>query len=87
MAIGDQFTGLDMENLIGGPLRAAANASMQLADSTASFINKVGFDDKGNTRTATFQFEKKSFNEDGTTNRDEMKVDVPMLAIVPIPNL
>lgn len=87
MAIGDQFSGLDMENLIGGPLRAAADASMQLADSTASFINKVGFDEKGNTRTATFQFEKKSFNEDGTTNRDEMKVDVPMLAIVPIPNL
>ena len=87
MAIGDQFSGLDMGNLIGGPLRAAADASMQLADSTASFINKVGFDEKGNTRKASFQFEKKSYNEDGTTNQDEMKIDVPMLAIVPIPNL
>ena len=76
-----------MQNLIGGPLRAAADASMQLADSTASFINKVGFDENGNTRKASFQFEKKSFNEDGTTNEDEMKIDVPMLAIVPIPNL
>ena len=84
MAIGDQFSGLDMQNLIGGPLRAAADASMQLADSTA---NKVGFDENGNTRKASFQFEKKSFNEDGTTNEDEMKIDVPMLAIVPIPNL
>ena len=64
MAIGDQFSGLDMGNLIGGPLRAAADASMQLADSTASFINKVGFDEKGNTRKASFQFEKKSYNED-----------------------
>lgn len=87
MAIGDQFSGLDMQNLIGGPLRAAADASMQLADSTANFINKVGFDENGNTRKASFQFEKKSFNEDGTTNEDEMKIDVPMLAIVPIPNL
>lgn len=87
MAIGDKFSGLDMQNLIGGPLRAAADASMQLADSTASFINKVGFDENGNTRKASFQFEKKSFNEDGTTNEDEMKIDVPMLAIVPIPNL
>lgn len=76
-----------MQNLIGGPLRAAADASMQLADSTANFINKVGFDENGNTRKASFQFEKKSFNEDGTTNEDEMKIDVPMLAIVPIPNL
>ncbi len=87
MAIGDQFSGLDMQNLIGGPLRAAADASLQLADSTANFINKVGFDENGNTRKASFQFEKKSFNEDGTTNEDEMKIDVPMLAIVPIPNL
>ncbi|MCI9078084.1 MAG: DUF2589 domain-containing protein [Lachnospiraceae bacterium] len=87
MAIGDKFSGLDMQNLIGGPLRAAADASMQLADSTANFINKVGFDENGNTRKASFQFEKKSFNEDGTTNEDEMKIDVPMLAIVPIPNL
>ncbi len=87
MAIGDQFSWLDMQNLIGGPIRAAADASMQLADSTANFINKVGFDENGNTRKASFQFEKKSFNEDGTTNEDEMKIDVPMLAIVPIPNL
>ena len=26
-------------------------------------------------------------NEDGTTNNDQMKVEVPMLAIVPVPNL
>ena len=28
-----------------------------------------------------------SMNEDGTSNLDEMKVEIPMLAIVPIPNL
>ncbi|MBR6403955.1 MAG: DUF2589 domain-containing protein [Eubacterium sp.] len=76
-----------MKDLIGSPLAAAADASINLANSTAEFINKVGFDDKGNVRNVTFQYEKISKNDDGTMNLDAMKVDVPMLAIVPIPNL
>lgn len=87
MAIGEQFAGLDMKQLIGGPLSAAAESSALLANSTADFINKVGFDANGNLRTVAFGYEKRSVNEDGTTNLDEMKVAVPMLAIVPIPNL
>lgn len=87
MAIGEQFAGLDMEQLIGGPLSAAANASTLLANSTADFIQKVGFDSKGKLQTVAFGYQKRSTNDDGTINLDEMKVMVPMLAIVPIPNL
>ena len=49
-AIADQFKGLDMGSLIGGPLTAAADASIMLADSTADFINHVGFDNNGKVR-------------------------------------
>ncbi len=87
MAIGEQFAGLPMDQLIGSPLTAAADASIRLANSTADFINRVGFDAGGNVRNVAFKYEKRSMNEDGTSNLDEMKVDVPMLAIVPIPNL
>ncbi|MGN1148859.1 MAG: DUF2589 domain-containing protein [Lachnospiraceae bacterium] len=87
MAIAEQFAGLDMEKLIGGPLSAAADASTLLANSTADFINRIGFDANGKVRTVAFAYQKRSMNEDGTSNLDEMKVDVPMLAIVPIPNL
>ena len=87
MAIAEQFAGLQMDQLIGAPLRAAADASLQLANSTADFINKVGFDNGGKVRTVAFAYQKRSTNDDGTSNLDEMKVDVPMLAIVPIPNL
>ena len=87
MAISEQFAGLKMDQLIGAPLRAAADASTQLANSTADFINRVGFDGAGKVRTVAFGYQKRSVNEDGTSNLDEMKVDVPMLAIVPIPNL
>lgn len=87
MGITEQFAGLDMYKLIGAPLTASADASIMLANSTAEFINKVGFDSDGNTRNVAFTYEKKSVNEDGTTNNDQMKVEVPMLAIVPVPSL
>lgn len=87
MSVGGQFSGLNMGQLIGGPLTAAAHASTMLAQTTANFINSVGFDSTGRLRTAAFAYQKRTMNEDGTSNLDEMKVEVPMLAIVPIPNL
>lgn len=87
MAIAEQFAGLRMDELIGGPLRAAADAGSQLAQSTAAFIQNVGFENSGKVRTITFGYQQHSVNEDGTSNLDEMKVDIPLLAIVPIPNL
>lgn len=87
MGIGEQFAGLDMKNLIGGPLSAAADASIQLAQSTADFINKVGFDSEDKARTVQFNFQRMEPDEDGSINQSDMKVQVPLLAIVPIPNL
>ncbi|MCH5197069.1 MAG: DUF2589 domain-containing protein [Oscillospiraceae bacterium] len=87
MAIANQFSGLDMKNLIGGPLSAAADASLQLAQSTADFINNVGFDKDGKVRNVDFGYEKKISNDDGTTDLQEMKVQVPLLSVIPIPNL
>ncbi len=87
MAIAEQFAGLQMDQLIGGPLSAAADASTLLANSTADFINRVGFDAEGKVRNVAFGYQRRTPNEDGTSSLDEMKVSVPMLAIVPIPNL
>jgi len=87
MSIGEQFKGLDMKNLIGGPLTAAADASILLARSTASFINDVGFDADMKTRTALFKFTKQEPTADGNIVAQELAIDVPLLAIVPIPNL
>lgn len=42
MSVAEQFTGLDMENLIGGPLAATANDNVYMAQVTAEFINNVG---------------------------------------------
>jgi hypothetical protein len=87
MAIGAQFAGLDMKNLIGGPLAASAEASLNLAQTTANFINTVGFNADKSTRTVLFQFQKSDADALGNPIRSEMQMEIPMLAIVPIPNL
>ena len=87
MSVSEQFSGLDMQQLIGGPLKAAADASMQLAQSTADFINEVGCEEQVKVRTTTFKYQKTGVNEDGTEKTEEIQVEVPLLAIVPIPNL
>ena len=38
----DQFKGLPMEDLIGGPLIAVCEAQTKLAKSTAQYIREIG---------------------------------------------
>jgi len=58
-----------------------------LAKSTAEFINEVGFDADQKTRSALFKFQRNEPDPDGNMSSQEMAVEVPLLAIVPIPNL
>ena len=46
MSMGDKFTGVDMEELIGKPLKVTDGAQKQLAQSTADFIKEAGFDEQ-----------------------------------------
>ena len=65
-SIANQFTGLPIENLIAAPLLAAAEGQKSLASTTAQFITEVGMDDKGNTKSVTFQY------DDGSKGEQEM---------------
>lgn len=69
--IASEFKGLPMSDLIGGPLTAACDAQVRLANATADFIKVVGFlpptpptsgvladDAVGATRTVSFAFER-----------------------------
>lgn len=42
--VSDQFKGLPMRELIGGPLEAAAQAQEKLAKHTKEFLDKTGFE-------------------------------------------
>lgn len=90
--MGQQFSGLPMQDLIGSPLRAACDAQVMLAGATAKFINEVGFerDNKGNvlgTRIMDFKFNKPVMDEKGVMKHQEVSLAVPMLSIVNIPSL
>ena len=63
MAIAEQFAGLQMDQLIGAPLRAAADASTLLANSTADFINRVGFDGEGKVQTVAFGYQNRAHSQ------------------------
>lgn len=81
--ITNQFSGLDMSSLIGGPLQAACNAQLQLANATANFIQTVGMQEDSAVRTVDFKYEQ--IKEDGTTQK--MNIQTPLLAVVKIPSL
>lgn len=101
----DQFKGLPMDSLIGGPLTAACDAQVRLANATADFIKVIGFlppaDPKdliGATRTAQFTFTRpveqtQQLDASGkpsgalTIGQEKVDLDVPLLAIVKVPNL
>lgn len=96
--IADQFSGLPMESLIGGPLQAACKAEVMLAAATSNFIETVGFEDvkEGETttvrkaKTVDFSFERPATSNDPTKETigsETVTLSVPVLSIINIPNL
>ena len=86
-----QFGGLPMEQLIGGPLKAACNAQTLLAKASSDFIKDVGLNDdgKGNlsARTVDFGFTKPVQDAAGNTTMEKVDLQVPLLAIINTPAL
>ena len=87
----DQFGGLPMDQLIGGPLKAACSAQTLLAKASSDFIKDIGLNDdgKGNlsARTVDFGFNKPVQAADGTTTMEKVDLQVPLLAIINTPSL
>jgi hypothetical protein len=80
-----------MDQLIGGPLKAACSAQILLAKASSDFIKDVGLNDdgKGNmsARTVDFSFDKPVQAADGTTSVEKVDLQVPLLAIINTPSL
>jgi len=93
MTISEQFRGLPMGDLVGAPLMAACEAQVRLAQATADFINKVGFEQNekgestGTTRTSAFKFTRPVQNAAGDWVDEAVEMNVPLLSIVKVPTL
>ncbi|MDP2575289.1 DUF2589 domain-containing protein [Vibrio penaeicida] len=91
----DQFGGLPMDQLIGGPLSAACDAQITLAKATSDFIENVGFEEDANGNTSVrmvpFSFEKpeqiKQADGSVAIESTKYKVSVPFISIVSVPTL
>lgn len=89
----DQFSGLDMGALIGGPLKAACDAQIMMAKATSDFIQNVGLDAADangvrKVRTVDFSFERPATLESGEgIGTEKVSLSVPLLSIVKVPTL
>lgn len=99
LSMAQQFSGLPMDSLIGGPLQAAANAQQGLAMTQTQYILNTGFnqtkDAQGNITytpiTATIEMGQSQpvVAADGsvTTASSHLNVDFPLITMIPIPSL
>lgn len=91
--IATQFSGLPMADLIGGPLQAACDAQVSLANATADFIRQVGFNEDGSqVKMVSFSFTRPGENAitspTGTDyGQERVEMNVPLLTLVNTPAL
>ena len=67
-----------------GPLKAVITAQAQAAQNTVDFIQKVGYNTDGTVKTVKFFY---NMTNSSSGNRQEMALELPFLALVPIPFL
>ncbi|WHT39081.1 DUF2589 domain-containing protein [Myroides sp. mNGS23_01] len=94
VSIAQQFTGLPMDALIGGPLNAAADANAKMAISQTKFILDTCFVRKGEENEVSYQpvlvkmeLERTFVQEDETIEKVTTTFNLPLLTIMPINSL
>ena len=93
--IANQFSGLPMKALIGGPLKAATDANGMISRAQTQFIINSCFEKVDNESTnlrpimIKFQLERQVVNADGTLNNKPASMDfsVPLMALMPLNSL
>ena len=98
-SMAQQFSGLPMDALIGGPLQAAAGAQQALAMSQTQFILNTGFNQTRDASgkitytpiTASIEMGQSQpvIGQDGSVSAAEshLNADFPIITMVPIPSL
>jgi hypothetical protein len=92
MGISNEFSGLDMSALIGGPLKAICESQTMLAGETVKFIKEVGMEHTedgsyGKVVNASFNYMApvEGADDGGVINYQNMEMSIPLLSIVKIP--
>lgn len=94
-SVADNFKGLPMRELIGGPLFAAAEAQEKLASIAWDYYQKIAYetDENGNakqdtTRLLKFKLERPVVEDGVVSDKPQIvNVSAPFIGLVPIPSL
>lgn len=91
LSISQQFSGLPMDSLIGGPLNAAADANAKMALSQTKFLLDTCFttDNKGSFEPIMIKMELKRpiIKEDGSQSEASVSFNLPLMTIMSINSL
>lgn len=86
-----EFQKLPLDYLIASPLIAAVNAQRATAETTKnfimSFLTKDGATDNYTPQTVKFLLDVQQADANGRLQDTKVKLDVPLLSIVPVPHL
>ena len=94
LSMAQQFSGLAMKSLIGGPLKAAAEANALMAHTQTEFLLNTCFQPPAEDGTRTpimidMIIERAIINADGTPQEKpaQTKMNLPLLTILPLNSL
>jgi len=85
-SFGTELASLDFENILGSPLAAVVHAQTLAAQTTATFINDVGFTGSDTKEVVMVTFNYETVEPNSTTPISK-SMSVPFLMIIPIPFL
>ena len=82
------------DEIIGAPLNAAVDANTRASEAAADFILNVAFEESDDFSifsdakepvTVTFNYRKRTVDEDGDTQEEEFELKVPLLLLLHVP--
>lgn len=86
-----ELNNIDFKKMIGGPLQACVDAQVASSLATVNFINEVGFTKDANGKKelvmVDFSHTRNDVKADGTADKKEVKIKIPLIAMLPIPSL
>lgn len=83
---GSQFKALPIEDLIGAPLVAAAQAQGKLAGVTVDFIKEIGLNNTGTEESPVYEAVNVEFSYTNAEG-DVSSLSVPLLSVINVPSL
>ena len=83
-SVSNKFVGIPIAELVAAPLVAVCDSQKKLAPSAYEFMTEIGFNDEGKTHMVEYNLQRPI---EGSPNPKDIKVQVPFLGLVPLPNL